>query len=133
MSGVAEPIDVVKAAQVLRSLANAVRLRIVLYLLNGEQAVGDLETALEIRQPNLSQQLAELRDAGLVTARRDSRAMIYSIADEEQKRLIAALLVGFGGEPIQNGTQQPPPPPPGSAVPPPHRQVAMFATVGKRR
>lgn len=132
MSGVAEPIDVVKAAQVLRSLANAVRLRIVLYLLNGEQAVGDLETALEIRQPNLSQQLAELRDAGLVTARRDSRAMIYSIADDEQKRLIAALLVGFGGEPIKSGAP-PLPSAPESAAPPPHRQVAMFATVGKRR
>jgi DNA-binding transcriptional ArsR family regulator len=131
MSGVAEPIDVVKAAQVLRSLANAVRLRIVLYLLHGEQAVGDLESALEIRQPNLSQQLAELRDAGLVTARRDSRAMIYSIADDEQKRLIAALLVGFGGEPIQNEASQPAPPSP--AAPPAHRQVAMFATVGKRR
>ncbi|MDD2861462.1 MAG: metalloregulator ArsR/SmtB family transcription factor [Acidiphilium sp.] len=112
-------------------MANAVRLRIVLYLLHGEQAVGDLESALEIRQPNLSQQLAELRDAGLVTARRDSRAMIYSIADDEQKRLIAALLVGFGGEPIQSGASQAPPPSP--AAPPAHRQVAMFATVGKRR
>jgi DNA-binding transcriptional ArsR family regulator len=91
-----DPIDVVKAAQMLRSLANAVRLRIVLHLLGGEQSVGDIEAALDLRQPNLSQQLAALRDAGLVVARRDSRAMIYSIAGDDQRRLIAALLAGFG-------------------------------------
>ncbi|HQT86638.1 MULTISPECIES: ArsR/SmtB family transcription factor [Acidiphilium] len=132
MSGAgAATIDVAKAALVLRSLANAVRLRIVLHLLGGEQAVGDLETALDIRQPNLSQQLAELRDAGLVVARRDSRAMIYSIADDEQKRLIEALLVGFGGEP-----RDPVAPSVRSDTPRPdasNRQVAMFATVGPSR
>ncbi len=126
-----DSIDVVKAAQVLRSLANAVRLRIVLHLLAGEQAVGDLEISLDIRQPNLSQQLAELRDAGLVTARRDSRAMIYSIASDEQRRLIAALLVGFGGEPIESLAV--PVNPAAEPVAEPNRQVAMFATIGNRR
>jgi DNA-binding transcriptional ArsR family regulator len=129
MSG-ADPIDVVKAAHVLRSLANAVRLRIVLHLLAGEQSVSDLETALEIRQPNLSQQLAELRDAGLVVARRDSRAMIYSIADGDQRRLIASLLAGFGGRPISASRPAVADPPPVSG---PHRQVAMFATIGAKR
>ncbi|MDD2877508.1 MAG: metalloregulator ArsR/SmtB family transcription factor [Acidiphilium sp.] len=129
---VTESIDVVRAAQVLRSLANAVRLRIVLHLLDGEQSVGDLEATLEIRQPNLSQQLAELRDAGLVTARRESRAMIYSIANEEQKRLVAALLSGFGGRPLEPVARKPRRQN-GATVPEPHRQVAMFATIGHRR
>ncbi|MCW8308179.1 metalloregulator ArsR/SmtB family transcription factor [Acidiphilium sp. PA] len=132
MSGAgAATINVAKAALVLRSLANAVRLRIVLHLLGGEQAVGDLETALDIRQPNLSQQLAELRDAGLVVARRDSRAMIYSIADDEHKRLIEALLVGFGGElrgPVAPSARGDTPRPDAS-----NRQVAMFATMGPSR
>jgi hypothetical protein len=72
-----------------------------------------------------------LRDAGLVVARRDSRAMIYSIADDEQKRLIEALLVGFGGErrdPVAPSVRSDTPRPDAS-----NRQVAMFATVGPSR
>jgi DNA-binding transcriptional ArsR family regulator len=92
--------DIEQAALTLRYLANPTRLRIALHLLNGEQSVAQLEATLHIRQPNLSQQLAELRDAKVVSARRDSRAMIYHLADEAQHRLIAALSNGFGGTTI---------------------------------
>ena len=88
--------DIEKAALTLRHLANPTRLRIALHLLHGEQSVAQLEATLQIRQPNLSQQLAELRDAGVVSARRDSRAVIYRLADDAQHRLISALASGFG-------------------------------------
>lgn len=87
-----------QAATVLRTMANATRLRIVLRLLEGEAAVADLERELGVRQPNLSQQLGELRDAGLVVGRRDSRSVIYSLAGERQQRLAAALAHVFGAE-----------------------------------
>jgi DNA-binding transcriptional ArsR family regulator len=121
-------IDIDKAALILRSLANPARLKIVLHLLTGEQSVAALEAALRIRQPNLSQHLADLRDAGLVVARRDSRAMIYALADEDQRRLVASLVRGFGGSPspVEPEIQE---------VPhrrAPNRQVAMFAVVTGR-
>jgi DNA-binding transcriptional ArsR family regulator len=117
-----DPIDIASCVALLRALANPARLRIALRLLEGECAVAELETELGVRQPNLSQHLAELREAGLVATRRESRAVFYRLADEGQRRLVGALLHGFGGA--------------GAAVPAatsrPRRrspQAAVFATV----
>jgi DNA-binding transcriptional ArsR family regulator len=92
-----DPIDIDSSAALLRVLANPSRLRIALHLLKGESAVGEIERALEIRQPTLSQHLGELRDVGLVITRRESRAIIYQLAGADQKRLIIGLVKGFGG------------------------------------
>lgn len=119
-----DPIDIESAVLRLRVLANPARLRIMLTLLGGERSVAALETGLGLRQPNLSQHLGELRDAGLVSARRESRAVFYSIADAPARRLATALVQGFGGIV----------PTPSPAAPPtlPRRpvQAAVFATVG---
>ena len=90
-------IDTAAAAATLRVLGNETRLQIVLRLLRGEAAVSDLERELGIRQPNLSQQLGELRDAGLVVGRREAKSVIYSLASASQERLVTALSYGFGG------------------------------------
>ncbi len=91
-------IDIEASVALLKALANPARLRIVLRLFDGEQAVSELESGLGIRQPALSQHLAELRDAGLVSTRRQSRVIFYQLADEAQTRLIEALLHGLGSE-----------------------------------
>lgn len=83
------------AAATLRVLGNETRLRIVLRLLRGELAVSDIERELGLRQPNLSQQLGELRDAGLVVGRREAKSVIYSLAGPAQTRLVTALSDGF--------------------------------------
>lgn len=118
------PIDVEAAAMRLRTLANPARLRILLALLAGERSVAALESGLDLRQPMLSQHLGALREAGLVVARRESRAVFYSLAGEASRGLIVALVQGFGG------SVAPPPPP---TVPPGRRpvQAAVFATVGE--
>lgn len=90
-------IDTAAAAAVLRVLGNDTRLQIVLRLLRAEAAVSELERELGIRQPNLSQQLGELRDAGLVVGRREAKSVIYSLASASQERLVMALSYGFGG------------------------------------
>ena len=90
-------IDTAAAAATLRVLGNETRLQIVLRLLRGEADVSDLERELGIRQPNLSQQLGELRDAGLVVGRREAKSVIYSLATSSQERLVTALSYGFGG------------------------------------
>ncbi|WP_159013759.1 helix-turn-helix transcriptional regulator [Acidisoma sp. S159] len=92
-----DPVDINSAVAVLRVIANPARLRIVLQLLNGEQAVSEIERTLEIRQPTLSQHLGELRDSGLVATRRESRVIFYKLAGSDQERLIHALTEGFGG------------------------------------
>ncbi|GAN76985.1 ArsR/SmtB family transcription factor [Acidisphaera rubrifaciens] len=92
----ADPIDVDAAVPRLRTLANPARLRIALRLLQGEVSVATIETSLGLRQPNLSQHLGDLREAGLVTARRESRTVFYSLADAGAQRLVASIAAGFG-------------------------------------
>lgn len=117
------PFDVDAAASMLRALANPMRLAVALRLLQGSCTVATLETELGLRQPNLSQQLAELRDAGVVSAERQSRNMIYSLADDGQRRLVQALLLGFGGPTAPQASVQRP-------VSRPQQQAAVFARIG---
>ena len=78
-------------AVVLRALSNSSRLRITLALLHAELSVATLEESLEIKQPNLSQQLAELRKAGILEARRSAKSVFYSIADSNVRDVIALI------------------------------------------
>jgi DNA-binding transcriptional ArsR family regulator len=122
------------AAATLRVLGHETRLRIVLLLLRGERAVSDIERALGLRQPNLSQQLGELRDAGLVLARREAKTAIYRLAGPAQERLIAALRVGFGIDDVPSAAAPSAAAP--SALDPCARQArfgAVFARVASAR
>ena len=56
------------AVRMLKMLANEDRLLLLCQLSQGESCVSDLEAALGIRQPTLSQQLAVLRSEELVSA-----------------------------------------------------------------
>ena len=82
----------------MKSLANPNRLMIACALLDGERSVGDLETDLGLRQPSLSQQLAELRESGVVEARREAKQVFYRISDQRVVALLATLHQIFCGE-----------------------------------
>ena len=78
-------------AVILRSCAHTLRLRLLELLEGGEMSVGGLEDQLELDQPIVSQQLARLRAAGLVTSRRDGKAVFYRLADERVLDLLSIL------------------------------------------
>ncbi|MEH6697771.1 MAG: metalloregulator ArsR/SmtB family transcription factor [Brevundimonas sp.] len=80
-----------EAADLLRQLANPTRLLILCHVAQQERAVGEMERDLGLKQPGLSQQLAELRQAGLVKTRRESRSIYYSIADARVQALMGML------------------------------------------
>lgn len=69
------------AANCLRALSNPSRLLLLCQLVEGERSVGELETALNLGQAYVSQQLARLRADGLVKATREGRIVRYSLAD----------------------------------------------------
>jgi DNA-binding transcriptional ArsR family regulator len=83
----------------LRTLAQPQRLMILSVLVNGERAVGEIEEATGIGQPALSQQLAELRRADLVTTRREARQIYYSVASQDVEEQVRALFAAFGAAP----------------------------------
>jgi DNA-binding transcriptional ArsR family regulator len=79
------------AARLLRSMANTHRLMILCHLTHGERSVGALERELGMRQAHLSQQLARLRQDGLVRARRDSRTIYYALRGAEAKQVLGLM------------------------------------------
>lgn len=52
---------------------------IIAMLADGERPAGDLVDALPISQPTVSKHLSVLREAGLVTVRKDSNRRLYSL------------------------------------------------------
>jgi DNA-binding transcriptional ArsR family regulator len=84
------------AAEFLKGLSNPNRLMIAARLSRGEASVGDLESELGIRQPTLSQQLAGLREAGLVATRRDAKQVFYRLADQKAARIVGVLSQVYG-------------------------------------
>lgn len=79
------------ASQFLRCIANPHRLMVLCHLTHGEASVGQLERELGIRQAHLSQQLARLRQDGLVTTRRDSRTIYYSLGSEAAREVVGLM------------------------------------------
>src|SRR4051812_50050614 len=72
-------LDVPRIAQLCNALADEARVEIVARLLDGEKCVCDLTDALETGQSRLSYHLKVLKDAGLVTDRREGRWMYYTL------------------------------------------------------
>jgi ArsR family transcriptional regulator len=65
---------------VARALADPTRVRIVAALRNGELCVCELVDALGISQSSLSSHLQICRQAGVVTTRKESRWIYYSLS-----------------------------------------------------
>ena len=80
-----------EAVSALKVLANEDRLLLLCQLSQGEMCVGDLEEALGIRQPTLSQQLGVLRAEGVVNTRRDGKHIFYSVGDPRLLEILAVL------------------------------------------
>lgn len=77
-------------AEFFRTLGHPARIRILELLSDGDQPVHALRAAIEIEPSSLSHQLSVLRLAGLVTQRRESGDVIYSLALPAVHDLLAA-------------------------------------------
>ncbi|HKG94706.1 MAG TPA: metalloregulator ArsR/SmtB family transcription factor [Gemmatimonadaceae bacterium] len=75
-------VDPARAAQLFHALSDETRLGILEMLRDGERCVCDLQTDLEAAQSRLSFHLRVLREAGLVTDRKEGRWSYYSIVPE---------------------------------------------------
>ena len=84
-----------KASDFLKALAHENRLVILCLLSERERSVTELEGLLALSQATVSQQLARLRHEGMVTTRRDGRAIYYSLADETTRLFIHAIYEKF--------------------------------------
>ena len=70
-----------RQAELCKALGDAKRLMILHHLRHEEKSVGELCEALGVNQSNMSQHLAVLRRAGVVTCRRQGNSVYYSLAN----------------------------------------------------
>jgi ArsR family transcriptional regulator len=79
------------AADLFRILSTPMRLKILSCLRDGEQNVSYLLSKIETTQPNMSQHLNTLYQAGILGRRRDGVQILYSIVDERVADLCRAV------------------------------------------
>ncbi|WP_285693892.1 metalloregulator ArsR/SmtB family transcription factor [Actinomadura sp. NBRC 104412] len=77
-------------AELFKTLGHPVRVRVLELLREGPRPVRDLLAAIEVEPSNLSQQLAVLRRAGLVEARREGATVTYALAGGDVSELMGA-------------------------------------------
>lgn len=71
-----------KSLEFLKSISNNTKLRIVCLLLEGELCVCELEEITDIKQVNISKNLINLKDVGIVDVRRDKQRGFYFLTEE---------------------------------------------------
>ena len=76
------PAEVDRAVTLFHALSDATRLGIIEMLNDGERCVCELQEELDAAQSRLSFHLRVLKDAGLVTDRREGRWMYYAIVPD---------------------------------------------------
>jgi ArsR family transcriptional regulator len=68
-------------AEFFKALGHPARLVILHQLRDGERSVQELQTALDLDQSNVSQQLAVLRNKNIVDTRKDGTTVYYRVRD----------------------------------------------------
>ncbi len=91
-------------AELFRTLGHPVRIRVLEMLQDGPRAVRELLADIEVESSSLSQQLAVLRRAGVVTSSREGSSVVYTLATADiaqlllyGRRILASLWSDQGG------------------------------------
>ena len=80
-----------QAAALLKALANEQRLMIVCNLLEGSMSVGEINECVDLSQSALSQHLAILREAQIVTTSREAQSIRYALPQGVVTKIVAVL------------------------------------------
>ncbi|MGH2455586.1 MAG: ArsR/SmtB family transcription factor [Candidatus Limnocylindria bacterium] len=72
-----------RSAAIAKALADAKRLCVLERLATGERSVSDLSRDVGCHVPNMSQHLAVLRSAGIVSTRREGSTVFYRLVDPQ--------------------------------------------------
>lgn len=94
-----------EAAALLKQLANENRLMILCALLESEQSVSELNSKVALSQSALSQHLAALRSAELVTTRKEAQHVYYRLKGEAARQVIEVLQAIYCPELDANGVE----------------------------
>lgn len=85
-----------KSADIFQALSHPLRLAMCLELIAAERSVSQLCDSLDQPQHSISQHLALLRKQHLVTARKVSRQVFYSIEDNQVRDILMGVTASLG-------------------------------------
>ncbi|MFI5085085.1 MAG: ArsR/SmtB family transcription factor [Actinomycetales bacterium] len=98
------------AVEVFSMLADATRVRIILALRDGEMAVGALADTVGKSPAAVSQHLAKMRLARIVSTRQDGTKVMYRLENEHARQLVADAIHqaehALGGQPAHHRTDR---------------------------
>ena len=96
---VTEPDQVFElAAEVFRLMSAPMRLKIISHLCDGEKNVSYLLNKIDTTQPNMSQHLNTLYQAGVLGKRREGVQIFYRIIDERVNNLCKTVCAQIASE-----------------------------------
>jgi ArsR family transcriptional regulator len=88
-AALSRPVSEVKA-ELFKALAHPARIRALELLVEGERTVSEMQPLVGIESSHLSQQLAVLRRAGVVTTRRVGTTVVYALSSPAVEVLLVA-------------------------------------------
>ncbi|MGA9141224.1 MAG: metalloregulator ArsR/SmtB family transcription factor [Methanocella sp.] len=77
--------------KLLKAMADETRIKILLYLLNGEQCACTIVPFIGKAQPTVSQHLKILTEAGILSMRKNGARVLYRIKDDRAISIIKVL------------------------------------------
>ena len=81
--------ELLDLAELFKMFADSTRIKILYDLFGGEKNVSEICEDIEMNQSAVSHQLKLLKSAKLVKYRREGKTIIYSLADDHVKTIIA--------------------------------------------
>jgi len=81
-------------SQIFKALAHPSRLRLMENLMKRECCVSEIQKCIDLSQPNVSQHLSVLKEAGLIVGRRERNKICYSISDERITKILKTFEIG---------------------------------------
>lgn len=90
-------------ARFFRALTHPTRIRIIETLARGDRSVQELQQALDLDQPSVSQQLAVLRNQGIVTSQKQGLSVRYALRDPAIAELLNVARRIFNNHLVDTG------------------------------
>ncbi|WP_070966769.1 ArsR/SmtB family transcription factor [Vibrio sonorensis] len=87
--------NAIEAAEVLKIMAHPERLMVLCKLTQGEVGVAELADQSDLSQSAFSQHLSVLRKHNLISARKESQQVFYTLQDKRVEALISSLQTVF--------------------------------------
>lgn len=81
-------------SKIFKALAHPARLMLLANLMKRECCVAEIQKCLSLSQPNVSQHLGVLKEAGLIVGRRERNKICYKISDIRIKKILKTFDIG---------------------------------------